>query len=226
MSSAIEPHLPESLRLKLCPDCGYSLTGLPVEGQCPECGFKYHSDIIVLYGWATGPHASVANARPWRAAWLAFPALLYILLQLLIGTPRSYPLSFIIICGAWVVPLAYGLWRRSRSIAEKMPPTQLRLQPDGFAQRDGSGPPPLTLWQPNQEVAIAHNIRLQVNVKREPKPWWKFVKNEFLVQFECEAPPETANDLRETLERWGIIGRKKHSASSEETLLRARMRQQ
>ena len=28
-------------RLKTCPSCDYSLTGLPAEHYCPECGFKY-----------------------------------------------------------------------------------------------------------------------------------------------------------------------------------------
>lgn len=37
-----------SLRLAHCPQCDYSLEGLPDEGICPECGRHYDQSIIIL----------------------------------------------------------------------------------------------------------------------------------------------------------------------------------
>ena len=52
------------LRVEVCPDCGYSLEGLPEEGHCPECGRRYDSSLIVLYGWGRDDHANVGNCTP------------------------------------------------------------------------------------------------------------------------------------------------------------------
>lgn len=49
------------LRLECCPDCAYSLTGLPAEGICPECGRAYDQRMIVLYGWGRGDHVNMGN---------------------------------------------------------------------------------------------------------------------------------------------------------------------
>lgn len=39
------------LTLGRCPQCDYSLRGLPRRHQCPECGFTYDESMFVLYGW-------------------------------------------------------------------------------------------------------------------------------------------------------------------------------
>jgi len=42
-SSAADP-----LRLRSCPQCEYALQGLPDEGVCPECGYRYDRSIIIV----------------------------------------------------------------------------------------------------------------------------------------------------------------------------------
>ena len=34
----------------ICPECGYSLKGLPDEGVCPECGKSYDQRVLILHG--------------------------------------------------------------------------------------------------------------------------------------------------------------------------------
>jgi hypothetical protein len=51
----------DCLRVGICPNCGYSLTGLNDEGICPECGSRYTQSEIVLHGAARGSHAAVNN---------------------------------------------------------------------------------------------------------------------------------------------------------------------
>ncbi len=38
------------LRLSHCPTCGYELSGLARDGNCPECGFAYDSTMFTLEG--------------------------------------------------------------------------------------------------------------------------------------------------------------------------------
>lgn len=40
----------EALELTQCPNCDYSLTGLPEEGVCPECGSRYDQQFVILQG--------------------------------------------------------------------------------------------------------------------------------------------------------------------------------
>jgi len=63
-----------------CPQCGYSLQGLPEEHQCPECGFAYDAHTVVLdflpagsYGWKLAQMAAwlVVAWFFWRPAGIA-----------------------------------------------------------------------------------------------------------------------------------------------------------
>jgi hypothetical protein len=64
----------------ICPDCGYSLIGSPVEGACPECGRRYDQRVLILHGSAVGTRATLENASPRSLIWLlicgSFPLLI------------------------------------------------------------------------------------------------------------------------------------------------------
>lgn len=49
MNAAAEPESAHDLlRVSNCPQCDYSLTGLPGEGVCPECGWAYDRGAVIL----------------------------------------------------------------------------------------------------------------------------------------------------------------------------------
>ena len=129
-----------------CPDCGYALTGLPPAGRCPECGIPYDETMLVIYGYGAGQrsHAwnSEAGRNPWmHAVWFVVTAgaLAYIWWTSSF-TPRLTTLFLIALAGS----AAFSWWRGRNITSPK--PTQLRLTPEGFAQRDGFGNVRLIPW--------------------------------------------------------------------------------
>jgi hypothetical protein len=42
--------IPECLKTSICPDCGYSLLGLPARSKCPECGRSYNDLEVIIHG--------------------------------------------------------------------------------------------------------------------------------------------------------------------------------
>jgi len=49
-AAQIDPSPPadDPLRLMFCPQCDYCLEGLPLEGTCPECGFNYNQEFVII----------------------------------------------------------------------------------------------------------------------------------------------------------------------------------
>jgi len=84
--------------LKACPQCGYSLEGLPEEHVCPECGLHYDPDMLTVElgyrRWQrtgvvnalvlTGLFALAAHWSPSRGVWL--PPLIAMAVSLVLAT--------------------------------------------------------------------------------------------------------------------------------------------
>lgn len=108
MSQPITPTV-DPLRLSHCVGCAYALNGLPEVGVCPECGKPYGQETIVLYGWARGSHANIANASPRIVFWVCIPMgmiILGYLLPMIFGRKPSWALLIPLI------PIGLLLWQR------------------------------------------------------------------------------------------------------------------
>ena len=100
------------IELTHCPACAYSLTGLPTDWRCPECGFEYDANTFVLEGISRGT-SSMTSSRKWLWILLAIGGTL--------GPSFLIPLLFegfapvaLILCAAWVALLIYLLMTGKR----------------------------------------------------------------------------------------------------------------
>jgi hypothetical protein len=117
-----------------CPVCGYSLKGLPDVGICPECGERYDTSEIILYGWALGSHATISNGAKGRFPWLMCVTLFMTLLfSLQIG------LRFLgVLVLVQLVLIAVSLARRRNNDHAGL--VQVHLSDDGAVQYDNLEP--------------------------------------------------------------------------------------
>jgi hypothetical protein len=91
--------------LEICPECGYSLRGLPGEGRCPECGAAYDGTMIVVYGMR--PHSRFgAPSRSRTGLWWNI-CLVLVFLYLAFLNRHGGPLMAMLSV-AWALDLVFG----------------------------------------------------------------------------------------------------------------------
>jgi hypothetical protein len=98
MTDVLESFSPVDFpRVEFCPQCDYSLKGLPAKGTCPECGRGYDSEFIILRGTPSMNHETGAFSRV--AVLANFASSISIAIFLLIVHPPVFHNPFILTAG-------------------------------------------------------------------------------------------------------------------------------
>lgn len=198
----------DSLRLDRCPDCGYLLAGLPEEGCCPECGFTYTRDTIVLYGSGRGVSSSTPAGCLWHVMFfvLVVPAFLSVFCRF--GLRRMFPWLASVAFSLGVVYMICERWRTRRDGLNPKAQWQLRLTPQGFAEEIFIGPVRLHPWTRDMriKVTIAGRSACRKMRIRIIKWDWKgpLDLSRELVDFRLTCSEEVAQQIRQKIEMWGI----------------------
>jgi hypothetical protein len=200
--TANDSRIADPLRLDRCPDCAYLLTGLPASGVCPECGFQYSGEMIVLYGWASGVRIDDANQQPTALktakVWLkaAFVLAVVWLPALTLGSPIPLGMAIVV-----TVAAGHTLYRRHRLLREGPGPVQLRLVPAGFGQRNGVGPLRLRPWRRGQRLHIRKAFRMKYRI-RSYRWYQPAILGWRHIDFMFHADSRTIARIRERVDRW------------------------
>ncbi len=132
-----------------CPACGYSLEGLPLVGQCPECGKYYDDQTIVLY---------VREPRLVRLMFRISLPIFGLVSAVMFLSWRRNPSGWTLFNFIEPVTLLglYGfhVFRNSKRLRGRNGQTQLRLSAAGFAIRQGVGAVVIKPWK----LGMRHRI--------------------------------------------------------------------
>src|SRR5208282_3516458 len=176
--SAIGETIPRSLYTTICPNCAYSLIGLPETGTCPECGRLIDQGEIVLYGHASGRRRNLANVKTSGLIWLLFPLLAWLAMMVQdIYLNRRGRFQFQILIGMiFLIQGFYWLSLRQRSGFPGR--IQIRLNDRGCVQYDALPKPTLFYelfrtqsWLIPGLLAIGLYVGFRLHLIDEPWIW-------------------------------------------------------
>jgi hypothetical protein len=196
MTKSAEVNAQATVRCVLCPQCGYSLHGLPDSGICPECGFEYSRDLVVVYGSSKGGRKDIT----------AMTVVIGIVFAIAFASGALGPLMFhhrlignffqpALFLLAAILAWSYRAWLRRHMPAE----TQLWLSPRGFGMRDGFGEMELTPWQPGHRAEILQRRRQRFLLRITVRRGWLVICQP--VEFVFVADEQTVSNVEAHLTR-------------------------
>jgi len=121
----------DPLRLTYCPQCDYSLEGLPAEGTCPECGYQYDQSFVVIR--AGSPASRFAIRFGQTGAWIVrtLPMLMWLFVMVFLLRTRSDPLT-LLMYGYLVFMAGWELF--DRWLSPRPQHLLVWIAPDGIGQ--------------------------------------------------------------------------------------------
>ena len=202
--SAMLAMSPHRLRTSACPRCTYLLDGLPIEGECPECGRAYDDGTVYLFGQTMGGlWGPIWSRRQIATAW----AVLALLAGILIAIGTGWPCS-LWLCVAYGWQVAWATVRRSTDAGGAS--VRVRLGPDGVSQgRRGLGPFPfdradrvaVVPWRRVGLAIVAPGADAGVRLILGPTfRWWE--RQRRFVSAVAPCPVEQAEWLRLQVDEW------------------------
>lgn len=134
------------LRLRRCPNCGYSLEGLSASGACPECGSKYSEDEIVLYGWIPRL-GDVHSMRGVINYAVAGGAMLIggVFLRVITSNDDFMWVTMVGLALAMMAGIHWDILKRFSG--DNTGPRRLKLSATGYGSRNGKGTIDLRPWE-------------------------------------------------------------------------------
>jgi hypothetical protein len=211
MDEANLPQTERPLRLKVCPRCDYSLTGLPAVSTCPECGRPYDQLGVYLYGDAAGTRLRPWSSRPQKRRYLLWRVLLFLPICCLLLWHRSWHqmrfFSFFQLT-QFMIPFAIILWRSLSDSGSGV--VQVKLTPDGVLQGvRGLGPIPyekiddgkLIPWEKIKSVRLKPLKNEQASIRlTSSNSWWQLTREYVNANVRCTSAELDA--LIERIAQW------------------------
>jgi hypothetical protein len=170
------PH--EPLLLQQCGQCGYSLTGLPDRGICPECGHPFGPDEIVIFGWdAMQGEEAIRSprrelAKSWSGGWSDWLFLAGNVIWIILMRPGWVGATAII--GSTAALFFVIWWQQHRLTKAYGAPSQLRLNARGCGRRRGVGDVSIRRWSRRVIWSLKADEPglYQLTIRRRARPWW------------------------------------------------------
>jgi hypothetical protein len=167
-------------RPPVCPECGYSLEGHGVEGNCPECGFHYGPEQIVIFG-----RAKVMPSFVVAFAFLGTMGLFLLIIGCLL---HSWGIALLGFSQVFNFAIQWWRWR---------PPHQLRLSANGYGARSRIGYVHVQPWKSNtrfwMDVVDERHTRISIEQGL-------FIRSDIILNVEIN--PETARWIETQVRGW------------------------